>query len=232
MEHDNAQSRSGRLGRPTTGIRSAMGNKIMKQGKIIAITGGPRSGKSTLVKLLSEFYNGVAYLEGEEKDFPKRIIDDIKNEKNRLELILYFRNLTVGQYIQALREKAKGRYCFMDCFWLTNQAYTDAWVENQFEKDILTKLSKLDEEILGWPDKVVVLENSKEGIRRFLQMGGREFEKTDGYLEKQMKIHHIHNSFFEDLKNKKDNIFILNRDNLDFIKNKDDIKKVIQLLEI
>ena len=198
----------------------------------MAITGGPRSGKSTLVKLLSEFYGGIAYPEGEAKDFPKRIIDDIKNERNRLELILYFRNFTVEQHIQVLKEKARGKYCFMDCFWLTNQVYTDAWVEDQFEKDILTKLSKLDEEVLGWPDKIIVLKNSKEGIRKFLQMGGREFEKSDGYLEKLMKVHYIHDSFFEDLKNKKDDIFILNRDGLDFIKNKDDIQKVIQLLEI
>ena len=38
-------------------------------GKIIAITGGPRTGKSTLVKLLSEKMGGKSFLEGEEKIF-------------------------------------------------------------------------------------------------------------------------------------------------------------------
>ncbi|MFA5070100.1 MAG: AAA family ATPase [Patescibacteria group bacterium] len=203
----------------------------MKKGKIIAVTGGPRSGKSTLVKLLSEYYGGIAYLEGEERDFPARIINDIKRGENILELILYFRNLTIEQHIHALREKAKGKYCFMDCFWLTNQAYTDAWVKDQFEKDMLNRLIKYDEQLLGWPDKIIVLENSVKGVKKFLQMGGREFEQSDEYLEKQQQIHRLHNILFEDLKKKRKDIIILHREGFDFIKNKDDIQKVTQLLD-
>lgn len=38
----------------------------MSTGKIIAVVGGPRSGKSLLVDRLAKHYEGVAILEGEE----------------------------------------------------------------------------------------------------------------------------------------------------------------------
>ena len=199
-------------------------------GRIIAITGGPRSGKSTLVKLLAKHYGGVAFLEGEEKDFPQRIIEDMKSSSNVLELMLYFRNLAVEQYVQALKLKADGVDCFMDCFWLTNQPYIEAWVSDALEKEILLKLLKLDEEALGWPDKIIVLKNNRDGIMRFNQAGGRDFDSDNSFLERQLQVHQMHDSFFESIANKRQEVFMVDRQGLDFISNHDDFEKILTII--
>jgi len=202
-----------------------------KTGKIIVITGGPRSGKSTLVKMLANHFNGKAFLEGEEKDFPKRIIDDIVNSDKPLELMLWFRNLAVKQYLEALEIRQKGGIAILDCFWLTNQPYIDSWVPDEFEKNLLTEVSGIDLKTFPWPDKVVVLAQSKEGIREFSKLGGREFEDNDDYLEKQLAIHKQHDSYFESIKNIYPNIVLLNRERLDFLNNQEHFNKVLSLLE-
>ncbi len=201
------------------------------QGKIIAITGGPRSGKSTLVKLLATHLNAVPFLEGEEKDIPKRIIDDIKNSDKPLELMLWFRNHAVKQYLEALEVKEKGGTAILDCFWLTNQPYIDSWTSDQFEKGLLTEVSSIDTKTFPWPDRVIVLIQNKEGIKEFSIRGGRAFEMSDDYLNKQLAIHQKHDAFFQGIKDKYPNITFFDRSGVDFIENKQDFNNLIKLLD-
>lgn len=201
-----------------------------KQGKIIAVTGGPRSGKSTLVKMLAEHFQGKAFLEGEEHDFPKRIIDDIVNEDKSLELMLWFRNHAVKQYLEALKIKDNGGVAVLDCFWGTNQPYVDLWVHDEFEKEILTDVSTIDAKTFPWPDRVIVLSQNEEGIKEFAKLGGREFENNDKYFQKQLDIHQRHDSFFEGIKDQYPNIAFFDRSGLDFINKKEDFERVLELL--
>jgi deoxyadenosine/deoxycytidine kinase len=198
-------------------------------GKIIAITGGPRSGKSTLVKMLAEHLEGKAFLEGEEKDFPKRIIDDIVNEDKPLELMLWFRNHAVKQYLEAMKIKNNGGTAVLDCFWLTNQPYIDLWVPDMFEKELLTEVSKLDIASFPWPDTVIVLTQDTEGIKEFSKRGERKFEDNNDYFSKQIAIHERHDNFFKEIKSNYPEVIFFDRSGLDFINSKDDFNKFLNI---
>lgn len=201
------------------------------KGKIIAITGGPRGGKSTLVKLLADHYQGAAFLEGEEKDFPPRIIEDIASGSRLVELMLWFRNHIAEQYVEATRVKDRGRAAVLDCFWLTNQTYIDAWVSDPFERQVLTELTDLDTKTFTWPDVVIVLTQQPHEIREFVRRGGRSFENDEEYFKRQLKIHEQHEQFFRSISETHPNIHFLDRTGLDFLNNAADFKRVTALIE-
>ncbi len=51
--------------------------RSQNKGRIIAIVGAPRSGKSYLARRLATYFNAELFLEGEEGEFPSRIEEDI-----------------------------------------------------------------------------------------------------------------------------------------------------------
>ncbi len=187
-------------------------------GKIIVITGGPRTGKSTLVKLLSEKFNGQAFLEGEEKDFPSRVIEDIKAGNRNLELILWFRNKGVQDYLKALEIKKRGEIAILDAFWATNDVYVDEWITDDFEKAILKDIAKIDYELLPWPDLILSLYSDKNKIREFAVAGGREFELNEEFLQRQVDLNNTHEKYFRKLS--KPNINFINRSRLNYFDSK------------
>ncbi|MDD3711349.1 MAG: AAA family ATPase [Patescibacteria group bacterium] len=199
-------------------------------GKIIVITGGPRSGKSTLVRLLAQKYDGIPYLEQER--FPERISQSIQAGGNSINLRVWFRNHYVSQYIEAMECKKAGKYCFLDGFWFTSQPYIEAWMKDEFEQEISREMLELDKKILPWPDNILVLQNSREGIRKFSQAGGRGFEDSEFFFNKQLEIHNCHDTFFEKLSKDYNNISFLDRGSLDFRGNPDDLDKVIKILNL
>lgn len=194
-------------------------------GKIIAITGGPRTGKSTLVKLLAEKLNATAFLEGEEKDFPLRIWEDIQTGNRVLELLVWFRNKGVKDYLEAIKIKSSGGIAILDAFWATNDVYVGEWVSDQLEKDIMKDLSKIDHAILQWPDLVISLYSDKEKIKEFAIAGGREFELDDNFLQKQVDLNNAHEKYFRELK--KSNIKFINRSKFDYL-NQDQLNDLIK----
>jgi len=204
--------------------------KTMSTGKIIVITGGPRSGKSTLVRLLTEKYQGIAY--SEQEKFPERISQSIQAGGNSMELRVWFRNHYIGQYIDAMEQKKAGKYCFLDGFWLTSQPYIEAWMKDEFEREISTTMLNLDKKILPWPDNILVLQNTKERIKKFSQDGGRDFEDSEFFLGKQLEVHECHDTFFEKLSKIYDNISFLNRGELDFKNNPEDLERVEKILNL
>jgi len=171
----------------------------MEQGKIIAITGGPRTGKSTLVKFLFERLGAVPFFEGEEKDFPPRIIENIKSGKNLLELMLWFRNKIISDYLRALELKKSGRIAILDTFLPTNDIYIEEWMPAGFEKECVKEMAAIDEKFLPWPDLVVALASDEETIRRFIVKGGRSFEQDEDYIKKQIALNKAHTDYFKKL---------------------------------
>lgn len=184
-------------------------------GKIIAITGGPRTGKSTLARLLSEKMKCESFLEGEEKDFPERILEDISLGKRTLELILWFRNKCVLDYLKALETKKRGGIVMLDTFWATNDVYLDEWVFDGFEKDILKDLVKIDYELLPWPDLVLSLRADKNKIQKLVAVGGRRFELSNDFLQKQINLNNAHENYFRKLN--KSNIYFIDVSKSDYL---------------
>ena len=187
----------------------------MKSGKIIAIVGGPRSGKSFLVDRLARHYDGVAILEGEEHDFPERIREDIQKNIRPLERITWFRNKLVKEYFRALKIKKEGKVVVIDNFWISYQLYIDA-IAKDFEGSIIHDLAEIDRLTIEWPDVVIFLSLSEKGIREFIKRGGREFDQSEDFIQKQaLPVHKLYDTFFsrEDIKER---VISVSRDELDF----------------
>lgn len=121
---------------------------MRREGRIIAIVGAPRSGKSFLAKRLVEHYGGRAFFEGEEINFPARIKEDIAKNIRPLERVLWFRNKLVEKYRVALRHKQKGELVILDTFWISYQLFIDALVKG-FERALLRSVRPSIEKVLG-----------------------------------------------------------------------------------
>jgi len=201
----------------------------MNHGKIIAVVGGPRSGKSFLVSRIAEYYKGIAILEGEESDFPPRIKEDIQENIRPLERIIWFRNKLVNEYLKAIKKKEEGHTVITDNFWISYQLYIDA-LANDFEGELINDIARIDRKTLLWPDVIILLTLSEEGVRDFIKRGGRQFDQTEEFIQKQaLPVHKLHEDFFNRNEMQR-NVLIIQRDELDFEK-QEDLHSLIEKIE-
>lgn len=202
-----------------------------QSGKIIAIVGAPRSGKSFLANLLARHYiKSRVFLEGEEPDFPERIKEDIQKNIRPLERALWFRNKSVEKHFLALKHKEKGETVILDTFWASYQLYIDALTEG-FKNNILKELAKIDNETLNYPDITIFLNTTESGIKKFIELGGRQFDKAEDFIVNQaLPVNKLHQEFFINNKNLPGKIIVIQREELDFAK-KEDFDKLIALIE-
>ncbi|MEK7463688.1 MAG: AAA family ATPase [Patescibacteria group bacterium] len=187
------------------------------QGKIIAIVGAPRAGKSFLAKKLAQHYGAEVLLEGEEADFPPRLKEDIKENIRPLERMLWFRNKMVKDHMRAETLKKEGRIVVMDTFWMSLEPYIPILTEG-FEREICQDIFEIDAQSLGLPDLVILLQNSPENTRNFLRFGKRDFDSGKIYSDEYIVLNQeMHNKAFS-----KDKIpgklIVLDRTNIDFEK--------------
>lgn len=202
-------------------IRLIDKNNMKKEsGKIIAIVGAPRSGKSYLAKRLAEHYKCRLFLEGEDMDFPARIKEDIKENIRPLERILWFRNQQVKKFLLAVKHRNRGEMVIVDTFWFSYQLYINALTKG-FERKIVQELADTDRKSMPWPDKIIFLDISEKNIRKFVSLGGRDFDNSEDFIQQQViPINRMHRELF----GKKlfaDRVIKIDRNNLDFDKPKD-----------
>ncbi len=184
----------------------------MTRSYIIAVCGGPGTGKSTLVHKLRDHYEAEAIFEGEE--FPERIKENLSRNENQLESRLYFRNLLTKMHLRAEQLKQAGKLVIMDTFWLTNDVYSENWLEHDFHKELMRDLSELDTRFLSMPDLMIILEADKTKIQEFMMKRGRLFELEGDVLHRFVKAGEAHKDFFE----RHVNAFFIDRSELDFDK--------------
>lgn len=146
-------------------------------GKIVAITGAPRSGKTYLVGKLAQVLQYVPYLEGENDSFPDFITSDIKHNENSVRRILWFRNKEIKHFISAQAAKEKERGVLLDTFWIDYQMYINVLLQGN-DRATVQEMADLDLQTLPWPDVVVYLKNDEEGTKKFLELGGRDFDQN------------------------------------------------------
>ncbi len=195
----------------------------MTTGSIIAICGGPGTGKSTLVHKLRDHYNAEAIFEGEE--FPERIKENLRDNKNQLESRIYFRNLLTKMHLKAEVLKQQGKFVIMDTFWLTNDVYSERWLEHDFQKDLMRELSLLDSQFLSMPDLMIILEADKHKVHEFMMKRGRLFEIDGDVVNRFVTAGNAHRDFFE----RHHNAYFIDRSELDFEKS-DHFKIITDLI--
>lgn len=199
------------------------------QGKIIAIVGSPRSGKSFLSTILSEYYNAELFIE-DVSTFPPRIMEDLQKNIRSLERILWFRNQLVDRYLNAVDQKNKGRYAIVDNFWMSWQLYVDVLVDG-FEAKLLHDLAISDQKILEWPDVIIFLKVEEAHIRKFIKMGGREFDQSEQYIQEQiLLVNKKHVDFFEGNTDIPSKVIIIERGKMDF-QNVEDLANVVEMID-
>jgi len=156
------------------------------RGKIIAVIGPTRTGKSYLTQKLATHYQTRAFLEGEDADFPPAVIEDLQKNIRPLERFLYFRNISVANHLVALRVAEHERVVFLDTYWFNNVPYISMYNTNELERVLLTQLTDTDAKALPWPDLTLCLSADAAASARLSEASGRAFETADGYLEKQV----------------------------------------------
>ena len=200
-----------------------------RKGRIIAIVGAPRAGKSFLVRKLAKHFGGGAILEGEEKDFPARLKDDIKENIRPLERMIWFRNKMVKDHMKAEALKKEGKIVVMDTFWMSLEPYIPILTEG-FEREICQDIFDIDARSLTMPDLVILLQNSPENTRNFLKLGKRDFDAGKIYSDEYIVLNQeMHNKAFskEKIPGK---LIVLDRTNLDFEKG-DDLQILLKEIE-
>ena len=166
------------------------------KGKIIAIMGASRSGKSYLAKKIAKEFNAELFLEGEEGEFPTRIVEDIQKNIRPLERILWFRDMLIKRYVKALELKKQGKNVVLDVFWLSNDLFFDVLLEG-FELELMRERAAIDRMLLPFPDLTIFLKTSEQGIRNFVTLGGRSYDQSEEVLiEQLLPINDMHEKFF------------------------------------
>jgi deoxyadenosine/deoxycytidine kinase len=188
-------------------------------GIIVAVSGGPGTGKSSLVRRLAKHYQAEALFEGEEKDFPEAVREGIKTGQKQLATRMYFRNKTFGQYLEALEHKRSGRTVFLDNFWLVNEVCCREFLQDPFEKELMSLATELDRQIFPWPDLIISLRANLSKMKEFILARGRTFEMNSGFLERYASIHEVHDEYLKSLA--LDNVLFVDRSDLDFKKEED-----------
>ena len=159
----------------------------MDRGKIVAIVGGPRCGKSYLASKLAAHFGAPVLFEGEEKDFPREVIAAMRGNINPVERLLYFRNKLVSNQIQANKLTQSHRFVFLDSCWVNNIPFAGLCEQTPFEKNLLDELSAIDTAFLPWPDVLIYLKTDGRTSRDFLSRGGRSFEATEEFIVRQIE---------------------------------------------
>ncbi|EKE10703.1 MAG: hypothetical protein ACD_15C00212G0024 [uncultured bacterium] len=201
-----------------------------KSGKIIAVIGAPRSGKSFLAGLLAGHYNGKIILEGEEIDFPERICEDIEKNIRPLERILWFRNKLVKEYLVAQEYKEKGETIILDVFWIGYQLFIDA-LSNGFENDVLKDMAEVDRKTLDYPDVIIFLSVTEKSIRKFIKLGGRKFDNSEDYIINQaLPVNKLYHDFLEKNQHLFNKVITIQRDSMDFSR-AGDFQDIVQQID-
>ena len=202
------------------------------EGRIIAVVGTSKCGKSFLTGKLADHYKAAAIYEGDPSQFPERIqenlslraskeISDIERNLRNLETILWFRTERIKDYKRALDMKEDGRYVVMDTFWMTNQTYIPAMLEG-FERDLANEVARLDRLSYTHPDATVLLNVSDDYIKMRVKedagRNGRKYETTDDDIRILCETGKEQKKFF---KENTQNFVCVDRDKLDFSDEKD-----------
>lgn len=188
---------------------------------IIAIIGAPGVGKTFLAQKLAEQQNAIPILE-KEKEIPSIIIQNLKNNSNPVQTILWFRNKCIKDLQQALQLKQQGKHVIMDTCLVSNELHITTMTSGANQK-ILLEQAERDRQLLPHPDIIILLDASAETIRKFTLQRARDFDTNEQFLKRNLSIQKAHLQYYE--KNKEKIIYI-NRDNLDF-NNRADLLKIV-----
>ncbi len=189
--------------------------------KVISMVGNPAAGKTYLAEMLARELNAQIIYEHPENGFPDEIGNNLKKQENLLDTILWFRNHQIKNFMKA-KELAKEQTVILDTPFYQNQLFVELYIKDEFQKELLYEMGKLDFEVMGKPDLTIYISTTTDLVKEFLnkRYGARHWENND-WLQfiSKMPPHVI--KFINENRHKLGNIIELNRGEYDFEKTED-----------
>jgi deoxyadenosine/deoxycytidine kinase len=201
----------------------------MKKEKVfIAVAGNIGSGKSSLTKLLSEHFGWKAYYESVD-DNP--YLDDFYKDMKRwsFNLQIYFLSKRFKDHMEIVNSPysiIQDRSIYEDAEIFARNLYEMGNMDERDYKNYV-ELFNIMTSFLKPPDLIIYLRANVDTLLRQIKLRGRSFEQNipREYLESL-------NKHYEDWisRYKLGEILILETDDLDFVNEKDDFKKVVEIV--
>ena len=195
----------------------------------IAIAGNIGAGKTTLTKLLSKHYKYKKELEDVLKN---PYLDDFYNQMERwsFNLQIYFLNSRFRQ-VKEIHEKNKNviqdRTIYEDANIFAPNLHAMGLMTNRdFEN--YRSLFDLMEENVAAPDLLIYLRSSIPNLVSQIHKRGREYENSIS-IEYLSRLNERYEAWIHNYN--KGELLIVDIDDLDFVENKDDLKKIISLID-
>lgn len=181
---------------------------------VISVIGAPSVGKSFLVKQLACLNCKPAFFEGEKGVFPQEVLKLLNAEKDseeRFEWIL-------SRYKETLERAHKISKNGIDCYVDGDILSVEAWLKAEVGDKSPAVLKRwLEENNHLRVDKVIILTLPEDKIKDNLVERGRESEQSDFIYERALRIQKA----CEDIAEDNDNVFLVEREDIDFTKGKD-----------
>ena len=182
----------------------------------IAIAGNIGSGKTSLTERLSAHYGAKAYYE----DIDNPYISDFYEDMNRwsFNFQMYFLGSRINQTLQMLRESTghviQDRTIHEDAHIFAGNLHQ---MGSMSSRDFGTymKLFDISTNLIPQPDLIVYLKASVPTLVKQIRKRGREYEQNIEveYLER------LNNRYNDWIENYTGEIFVIDKDNNDFIEN-------------
>lgn len=142
-------------------------NKL--RGKIITIVGNPAAGKTFLATKLADYYEAEIIHEQPKEGFPDSIKQNLETQTNLFETIIWFRNLQIRNYQQAIQLAASGKTVVMDTPFYHNQLFVSLYIQDPFIKDTLYSMGQIDRSYFKHPDCTIYIFTTPETAKAFLE---------------------------------------------------------------
>lgn len=192
----------------------------------IVIEGNIGAGKTSLVELLSEKYNGRRVLEGfSDNPFLPKFYEDPKRYGFAVEMS--FLSDRYHQLNNELRQQSLfNENTFSDYSLSKSLIFARSNLEKE-EFELFQKMYQIMMSNLPKPDLLVYLHRDVEELQQNIHKRGREYELNiqDEYLKK------IQESYFQYLKQQDQKMLILDVNGLDFISDSSIFEKICQAID-
>ncbi|MDA0758465.1 MAG: deoxynucleoside kinase [Bacteroidetes bacterium] len=195
----------------------------------IAIAGNIGAGKTTLTKLLSKHYK----FEGHYEDVLKNpYLDDFYNQMERwsFNLQVYFLNSRFRQIMDFAKNKKdviQDRTIYEDAFiFAPNLKAMGLMTNRDFQN--YKSIFELMESLVQGPDLLIYLRSEIPNLVDQIHKRGREYENSISidYLSRLNERYEAWTQTYN-----KSKILVIDVDNLDFVKNKEDLKLIINKVD-
>lgn len=195
----------------------------------VAIAGNIGAGKTTLTKLLAKHYNWEPHFESVEEN---PYLDDFYGEMERwsFNLQVYFLNSRFRQILE-IRESGKSiiqdRTIYEDSKIFAPNLHAMGLMTNR-DFDNYESLFELMEKLVTPPDLLIYLRASISTLVGQIHQRGRDYENSIS-IDYLSRLNERYEAWIT--KYTKGNLLIVDVDNLDFVKNPEDLGKIIDKID-